>query len=162
MGDRMGTLEERLDSFGQALGGGEPGLPRIGAGEAASGALGSGGGGASAAPRAPEAFMRAVAARRLSIIGVWSGAVLGVIGVVALIVTLALSVPEPEPDPPGPPPPQRDDEPTFWNLRPGVENPSALERIGGPQESSRPMGGSIGEASIGVRPGSWPADMSPR
>lgn len=155
MGDRMGTLEERLDSFGQSLGGGEPGLPRVGVGEAASGA--------SAAPGMPDAFVRAVAARRLSIVGVWSGATLGAVGVVALIVTLALSVPKPEPAPPAsPPPPRHDEEPTFWNLRPGVEDPAALERIGGPRDSTEQTRGSTGEAPIGVRPGSWPEDVSPR
>ncbi|MCA9288618.1 MAG: hypothetical protein KDA05_08535 [Phycisphaerales bacterium] len=154
MGDRPGTLEARLDSFGRALGGGE-----VGAGGAPVFApLPAAAGGAGA----PDAFMRAVAARRLSIIGVWSGAVIGGLGVAALIVILALSVPKPEPAPPPPPAVRFDEEPTFWNLRPGVEDPAVLERIGGPQDSSARLRGERVEAPIGVRPGSWPQDVSPR
>lgn len=145
------TIEHRLDAMGRAAGGSPDG---------AAFAAGHAGG---TPPPAPE-FLRAVAARRLAGVAKVAMGVAGGAGVVVVLVLLVLRAPR-APVPETPQLPSRaEPEPTFWNLRAGVEDPSGLDSL---MRTDGGLGAGSGEGPAalppaGVAPSSWPEDLRPR
>jgi hypothetical protein len=138
------VLEARLEAFAHSVGGSSDGA-----------ALAAGVSGAPVAGLAGGEFLRAVAARRVAVAVKALLAMGGVAGVLAAVILVALRT---APAPEAPAPRVRHEEPTFWNLREGVENPAALDDVAGLgiRESAAPQGD-----AAGVAPGTWPDDLRP-
>lgn len=125
----------------------------------------AGGGVGIAGPQVGREFLRAVARRRWTLIGRSAVGVAGLVGLLVLIVILAMRTPQPAAAGPR----VRVEEPTFWNLRPGVENPGDLDSMPGTlgvgerlsDSGAGPVGTADG-AGMGVSPRRWPEDLAPR
>lgn len=142
------SLEQRLDSLGAAWGGSSD--PEAFSATARAGA----------APAVGAEFVRAVAARRTATLVKMLLAAGGVAGVAAVIVVMAMRVP-PVPAPVVPAV-VREPEPTFWNLRPGVQDPGGLDPLTGTIAEPPKATGMGAPDATGVSPGAWPADVMPR
>lgn len=135
-----GGLEARLERYARAMGGSS---------DPAAGASGAAGG----EPMSGQ-FARAVAGRRVGII---AKAGLGGVLAVGVIATIVMVASRPS-HVPARPTPRYGQEPTYWNLQRGVQDPGAMDSVPGLESGS----GAASEASSpGVAPASWPADLRP-
>jgi len=144
------TLEQRLDSLGLAWGGSSdpaafsPTVAPL------------------LTPTVGPDFLYAVAARRTAVIVKTLVTAGGLVGLAAVLVVLAMRVP-PRTEPVVTTP-TRQPEPTFWNLRPAVQDPATLDPLTGTfAEPNAATGlGTPAPDATGVSPRQWPADLMPR
>lgn len=141
-GGASAALEARLEAYARSVGGSSDSAVFTGSP-----------GGAAGAPAGGE-FVRAVAARRVAVVAKVGLGIGGVVGLLVVVVVMAMRT---APPPPATRMPVRHEEPTFWNLREGVQNPAGLDDVAGLQVQDGMANGD----GAGVAPGTWPEDLRP-